>query len=219
MKRRRRTRRLARLVRDAAIDLGILPYRPASRSVAEWDRSYESNDLEYLAGLGELPRYSVIVGYICWLGGRPKVLDVGCGEGLLRVRMASVPFDRYVGVDLSPVAIAKARRLEDDRTHFAVGGPEAAGARPFDIVVLNEILSIVDDPEALLRAAIERLAPGGYALSSNWRHAGDRMLWRLLDRHMERVDVVNLLNPANRTAPKGVRVGCHRLAKPAGAEA
>lgn len=51
----------------------------------------------------------------------PLILECGCGEGHLAAHLLSRGFRRYVGVDIAPTAIAKARSRTD-------GGPP--GARP-----------------------------------------------------------------------------------------
>lgn len=143
--------------------------------------------------------------------GRPSVLDIGCGTGWLRELLAEEDFDSYVGLDLSTEAIRSASSLTDGRTSFTVGDAMTTDLPAVDVVVLNEMIYYAPSPRALIRRITSIVRPGGVVLSSIWRHAGDRALWRLLDEELELVAAsmtraVN--NPYNR---RGWRVSCHRL--------
>lgn len=84
------------------------------------------------------------------------VVDVGCGSG----PMAPMA-DRWVGVDLSPGELRRARLLnrgpliEASSAALPVGGGAAA------VVVAAMSLMVVDHPQATLREAARVLSPGG----------------------------------------------------------
>lgn len=95
-----------------------------------------------------------------------KVLDIGCGGGLLSEEFARAGA-KVTGIDLSPVAIDAAKRhavssgLEID---YLVSTPSRLVLeRPaaFDVVVCAEVLEHVDDLEGFLRDSLSMLAPGG----------------------------------------------------------
>lgn len=103
----------------------------------------------------------------------PRAVDLGCGTGANVVFLAERGFDA-VGVDFSPVAIAKARRRADEarmghRCRFVVGDltaehiPEVDG--PFDLLV---DLGTLDDLDPAGRRAmadtVARLARPGSLL-------------------------------------------------------
>jgi SAM-dependent methyltransferase len=73
--------------------------------------AYATGSLAHMGELNDLARYSLIIGYVELLGGRPEILDVGCGPGLLRARLERVPFARYVGIDPVEDVIRRAARL------------------------------------------------------------------------------------------------------------
>lgn len=196
----------------------MLPYRTEPWTPEEWQQRYRSGHLDYFAALDELPRYSLVLGYLTFIGGEPEVLDVGCGQGLLRARMGALPVARYVGVDPTPAAIERASGLADERSTFLLGDvtdPDL-DLGTFDVVVCNEVLSIVEDPVAVLDRVEALLRPAGHLLSSTWRHPGDRELAALLDERFDLVDLVQARNPANPIARRGWRVSWHRV-RPAGA--
>ena len=99
----------------------------------------------------------------------PRVLDVGCSEGILEVLLARRGVE-VTGVDVNLEALDFARELlgkEPDEVQARarlIHGDFIEG-RPvtglFDTVVLGEILEHLDDPAALLNRSLELLRPGG----------------------------------------------------------
>ncbi|WP_156686079.1 class I SAM-dependent methyltransferase [Mycobacterium sp. Marseille-P9652] len=106
--------------------------------------------------------------YHAWLVGiaarlRGRVLDVGCGEGLLVQRLAAVSTD-VLGIDPDPQSVRRARqRLRSvgnasvELTGFP--GPDAA-RRPYDLITFVASLHHLPLRETLLEAR-RMLAPGG----------------------------------------------------------
>lgn len=94
-----------------------------------------------------------------------KVLDVGCGGGLLAEEFAKAGAS-VTGIDLSPVAIEAARRHASESglsIDYRVGSPGALSkeAPSFDIIVCAEVLEHVDDLKGFLRETLSMLRPGG----------------------------------------------------------
>ena len=97
-------------------------------------------------------------------GGR--VLDAGCGAGWGTALLAREA--EAVGVDLSPAAIAAARREHGEEAEFAEGdlGALPFGEAAFDAVVCFEALTHLADPAAALAELRRVLRPGGLLLAS-----------------------------------------------------
>jgi 2-polyprenyl-6-hydroxyphenyl methylase/3-demethylubiquinone-9 3-methyltransferase len=95
-----------------------------------------------------------------------KVLDVGCGAGLLSEALAKSGA-QVTAIDLAPdlIKVAKLHRLEsgvdvDYRLQSAEAlAEEAPGS--FDAVTCMEMLEHVPDPAAILSACARLLKPGG----------------------------------------------------------
>lgn len=107
-----------------------------------------------------------------------RVLDMGCGAGLLANPLSEKRPDlRVVGVDISESALAVAERHRgDSRAEFVVGDillPEVvAGLGEFEAVLAMDVIEHVVDRRALFRNASSRLAQNGefhfYTFSKNW---------------------------------------------------
>lgn len=99
-----------------------------------------------------------------------RVLDIGCGGGLLSEPMARLGAE-VVGVDASPRNIEVARvhagqtGLGIDYRHGTAEALAAAGER-FDAVLNMEVVEHVADPLAFLTACHELLKPGGLHICS-----------------------------------------------------
>jgi ubiquinone/menaquinone biosynthesis C-methylase UbiE len=94
-----------------------------------------------------------------------RVLDVGCGTGVLTRRLCARPgVASVVGVDVAPVLLDRARALCDaPNVEFVEGDATALpfGAREFDAVVLDSTLSHVPRAGRVVADAARVLRPGG----------------------------------------------------------
>ncbi len=99
-----------------------------------------------------------------------RLLDIGCGGGLLSEPMARLGAD-VVGADAAarniPVARLHAEQmgLDIDYRHTAAEDLAAAG-ETFDVVLNMEVVEHVADPPAYLAACRDLLRPGGLMICS-----------------------------------------------------
>jgi 2-polyprenyl-6-hydroxyphenyl methylase/3-demethylubiquinone-9 3-methyltransferase len=95
-----------------------------------------------------------------------RLLDIGCGGGLLCEPMARLGFE-VTGVDASERNIGVARAhgeaqgLAIDYRASAAEVLRAEGVAPFDVVLNMEVIEHVADPALFLRDCVSLLAPGG----------------------------------------------------------
>jgi ribosomal protein L11 methyltransferase len=99
--------------------------------------------------------------------GPVRLLDVGCGSGVLAIAAGLLGAGALVGVDSDPIAIeatlANARRNRVARRLRAWQGSLPSGAGPFDLVAANLIASVLI---ALAGDLAAELRPGGRLLAS-----------------------------------------------------
>jgi 2-polyprenyl-3-methyl-5-hydroxy-6-metoxy-1,4-benzoquinol methylase len=149
-----------------------------------FDREYAAGEWDHLADVAEAPRYGVIAAYCRHfaLGGR--LLDVGCGVGVLLRHVGADAHGGYVGVDVSAQAVAAAEAAAPGWGTFHVA--DAAGYRPegrFQAVIFNEVLIYVEAPGEVVAQYGRTLAPGGVLIVSQWDGMGrskGAQLWRLV---------------------------------------
>jgi ribosomal protein L11 methyltransferase len=99
--------------------------------------------------------------------GGTRVLDVGCGSGILAIATGLFGAEELAGLDTDPIAIeattANARRNRLDGRLTARQGSLPSGEPPFDLVLANLIASVL---VALAGALAAELRPGGRLLAS-----------------------------------------------------
>ncbi|WP_430737887.1 bifunctional 2-polyprenyl-6-hydroxyphenol methylase/3-demethylubiquinol 3-O-methyltransferase UbiG [Psychrobacter sp. VH5] len=139
-----------------------------------------------------------------------KVLDVGCGGGILSESMARRGAD-VTGIDLGTENL-KAAALHAEQSglghtlryqHIPVETLAQTHAGQFDVVTCMEMLEHVPDPQSIVQACFELLAPGGVCVLSTINRnpksylfaiIGAEYVLRLLDRGTH--DYAKFITPA-----------------------
>ncbi|GAB2799581.1 bifunctional 3-demethylubiquinone 3-O-methyltransferase/2-octaprenyl-6-hydroxy phenol methylase [Halomonas shantousis] len=130
-----------------------------------WDRNSEFKPLHDINPLR--------LGFInarAGLAGK-KVIDVGCGGGILSEAMA-FHGARVTGIDMgeAPLAVARLHQMESDVDveYRQASAEEMAAAHPgeYDVVTCLEMLEHVPDPAAVIRACATLVKPGGHVFFS-----------------------------------------------------
>jgi 2-polyprenyl-6-hydroxyphenyl methylase/3-demethylubiquinone-9 3-methyltransferase len=125
-----------------------------------WDKNSEFKPLHAINPL----RLNYIDQQVGLLGKR--VLDVGCGGGILSESMAQKGAV-VTGIDLGEKAlkVAQLHKLESgvdvDYQLISVESMAALEPASFDVVTCMEMLEHVPDPEAIVRACAQLVKPGG----------------------------------------------------------
>jgi SAM-dependent methyltransferase len=126
-----------------------------------------------------------------------RVLDAGCGTGVLAERLAEqCPEIRYLGVDLSPAMLARARRRRAWPANFTFAETDLDEALEHDASGFQRIASInviwtLPDPATTLARMTAALDPGGRMVHTTprlafkphvivWQHLRAQRGWGVL---------------------------------------
>ena len=121
-------------------------------SAQRWDPDRYARNARFVADLG--------MAVVDWLAPGPgeRILDLGCGDGALTVKLAAFGCT-VVGVDGSPEQIAAACKLGLDAR--AMDGHALPFRNEFDAVFSNAALHWMKNPEAVIDGVWRALRPGG----------------------------------------------------------
>jgi 2-polyprenyl-6-hydroxyphenyl methylase/3-demethylubiquinone-9 3-methyltransferase len=137
-----------------------------------------------------------------------RVVDVGCGGGILTEAMAARGAD-VLGIDLAPrsLKVAELHALESGaRVRYELLAAEDLAAREpgtFDVVTCMEMLEHVPDPASTIKACAQMVRPGGCVFFSTINRnpksflfaiIGAEYLLRLLPRGTH--DYARLIKPS-----------------------
>lgn len=134
-----------------------------------WDPEGEARPLHLLNPV----RLGFVAGCVDVSGGLDgtRVLDVGCGGGLLSEAMAARGAE-VTALDAAAEAIEVARlhlhesELSVDYLHCTVEEHLASGPEAYDLITCMELLEHVPDPAALVASCAQLLRPGGHLVAS-----------------------------------------------------
>jgi 2-polyprenyl-3-methyl-5-hydroxy-6-metoxy-1,4-benzoquinol methylase len=166
----------------------------APQAAADWQRQWTAGRWDFLADRGETERHEVLVEVLQRLGPEARILDVGCGDGVLYAALcrAPIPPGDYHGIDIAANAIERARALaaSDASARFEVADAATfVPARRYDAVVFNESLYYLDEPEATAeRYRAQALEPAGWLIVSLFRSRRSEAIRRALRRRFEILD-------------------------------
>lgn len=165
---------------------------------------------------------------------QPRMLDAGCGSGWLTLVLSH--FGPVVGVDITPLILANARRRSPAVDFVAADGrafPFKSGA--FDVVISQEVLEHIVEQTTYVQNIARCLRPGGYLLLTTpngdlpeclvpkdqpiEEYVGRRQLRRLLDDYFTIEKLTTIIpcfssrlrmHPLNWRLLKGVasKLGC-----------
>ncbi len=115
-----------------------------------------------------------------------RVVDVGCGGGILAESMAKRGAD-VLGIDLAdkPLKVAQLHAMEtgvSNLAYRAVAAEALAAEQPagFDVVTCMEMLEHVPDPSSVVRACAQMVKPGGWVFFSTLNRNAKSFLFAIV---------------------------------------
>jgi trans-aconitate methyltransferase len=143
---------------------------------------------------------------VSFAGNRPpRVLDAGCGDGLLSLALAKRHRNwRLVGLDFRDDLLSAARHRADDRSLDNVAFRQADLTQPlperdFDVVMALECLTEIPQDREALRTMADALRPGGLFVvqvpDQRWEPIlpGSAAVWRNEVRHGYSADALEAM--------------------------
>jgi 2-polyprenyl-3-methyl-5-hydroxy-6-metoxy-1,4-benzoquinol methylase len=92
---------------------------------------------------------------------RPRILDVGCGDGLFFDRLLEI--GDVEGIE-SEGALIRPDNPHRDRIHIGLLDESFRPDAPYDVVLMLDVLEHIQQPAPVLRRALDVLAPTGNAI-------------------------------------------------------
>lgn len=136
----------------------------------------------------------------------PKILDVGCGGGILSEALAKTGA-QVTGIDLSQTSLqvagqhAQKQGLEIDYRYESAEELVRKHAGGFDIVTCMEMLEHVPEPGKIVAACAQALKPGGHAFFSTINRTPKAFLFAIIGGEY----ILHLLPRGTHTYPKLIR--------------
>lgn len=122
------------------------------------------NEIITYERIADQKRLNFIVQAVSSKAGRHgKVLDVGCGNGIISIQLGKSGFN-VTGIDVSEKTIETARKNNPfPNVQFRVQSAEqlVASGELFDVIVCSEVLEHLDNPGALLKTLHQSLKADG----------------------------------------------------------
>ncbi len=137
----------------------------ARKEFDDWADEYDDSVLQkYLFE----PAHNELIRVIPQLGSR-RVLDIGCGTGVLAMNLAATGDDMHIeGLDLSEsmIRVAREKATHPERMNFSVGDSEELpfDDASFDCITCSNSFHHYPRPEKVLAGFRRVLAPGGSVL-------------------------------------------------------
>ncbi|WP_315817156.1 class I SAM-dependent methyltransferase [Paraflavitalea speifideaquila] len=133
----------------------------------KWDKQYVRGNWECLKSPLEQMRFDAVRNYIKKYSNKGNILEVGCGEGILQAGMSKHSYRKFLGIDISEIAIQRAAHLADTTTEYRTANMENfSPAEKFDIIIFNEVLYYARNPNQLMARYMEFLNPEGFIIVS-----------------------------------------------------
>jgi len=132
-----------------------------------WDKLYASGFGYQLSLPGEQEHNQALVDFMVSANKNTTILDVGCGEGLLLDYLGRWGYQKYLGIDISDVALRNASKRANSKTSFVSGLAESFVPNgQFDSIIFDECLYCFADPMQVIRRYERYLTPDGVMLVS-----------------------------------------------------
>ena len=164
---------------------------------ADWEGAFKGGYWDFLESKEEGGRYNAISNLVKEFKNNAKVLDVGCGKGVLyQYLRQTVSGIDYTGIDISESAVKAASERFPDVTFKAMDFDITTIDDKFDVIILNETLEYFKRPAATLHRCVQmNLFPGGCFIISMYQ--GHDGIWKQVNNNFKTVAEKKVHNDKN----------------------
>jgi trans-aconitate methyltransferase len=141
----------------------------AKQERVEWEAEYQRGLWSRLQGSQEYARYRLVSGFIQPDAKPIKLLDVGCGEGVILKHLDLGRIEQYTGVDLAQAALDQITPKRPQDRHVRSSVEDYMPADKWDVILFNEVLYYTSDPVSQLKRFEGSLTAGGCFVISMYR--------------------------------------------------
>lgn len=175
----------------------VRPKQTDTNTKVGWDESYQAGNWDRLHALEEFAHNAVVAGY-CNAIHQPeglRILDVGCGEGLLLNFLDKSCVEKYLGIDISEVAVARAMSRSSDTICFtAMNIEEAEPSDTYSIIVVNECAYYFRNINSTMSRMRKRLQDNGHIIVSMYLSRQTEALWKAIGAELKEIDAIEVKN-------------------------
>jgi SAM-dependent methyltransferase len=142
---------------------GNIASQPWHQDPNKWETGWKEGGWDYMAVVPfELSRNVITASvYGQLLAADGAVLDIGCAEGTMYKYLSPTQKNKYVGVDLAPTAIEKAKKSNPDGHFVTASAKDYVPDKTFDLIVFNDVMMFLKPDETVSRYR-NYLKKGGY---------------------------------------------------------
>ena len=166
--------------------------RPDTKT--DWEGAFSGGYWDFLEHKEEAGRYYAICNFVKQFKTNPRVLDVGCGKGVLyNYLKQAVPDLDYTGIDISETAVQAAAEKYPETTFRAMDFDTSTLEGRFDLIIFNETLEYFKRPAATLSKCKELNMLEGWCFIISM-YQGHDGLWKHVHQHFRPIKEVDVKN-------------------------
>ncbi|ENZ83765.1 MULTISPECIES: class I SAM-dependent methyltransferase [Caulobacter] len=169
--------------------------------VETWDAEYQAGVYDRLSRSEQRHHHRLLAAMIADRWPNPRVLEIGAGEGVFYEALRPHRPARYVGVDFSKLAVARAEtRLAPEivigEVKMLLGdGRDFQTDETFDVVVFSECIEHLGEVETIIAHYRPNLKAGGAVGLTMWLALKPLRLWHRLKAMGEVLDEAVINTP------------------------
>ena len=153
------------------------------KSKEEFDREFVSGRWDYLDSIDEIGHYSAIVDYVRLYYNNPKILDVGCGQGILLKQFMTGDYSIYHGIDFSKEAIKLCEKYSNPAVRlFYSDISDFHTENNYDLIIFCESLSYFKDISEILLKYVQFLNDSGKLIISCYDEPVTHSFWEQIPK-------------------------------------